>query len=176
MRTVKRINLRLFFRLFVLRIYDLVIWLPDGSFNRILRSLVAGYVFECGSNLTLGYRARINTRMKVGDGVTLGPDMRVMCYGDLVIEHDVLIGPEVVFIDTHHCCDSIDMPISKQGFEEPRPITVKEGAWLGVRAVVLPGVTIGKHAVVAACSVVTKDVEPYSIVAVIPARLIKKRV
>ena len=113
--------------------------------------------------------------MKVGDGVTLGPNMRVMCYGGLTIESHVLLGPDVVFIDTNHRYDDIDTPIAKQGLANPRPITVRQGAWLGARVMVLPGVVIGENAIVAAGSVVTKDVEPYAVVAGNPAKLIKRR-
>ncbi|WP_425452463.1 acyltransferase [Companilactobacillus formosensis] len=53
------------------------------------------------------------------------------------------------------------------------PIHIKEGAWIGARAVLLPGVTIGEHAIVGAGAVVTKDVEPYTVVGGNPAKLIK---
>ncbi|HAT6821546.1 TPA: antibiotic acetyltransferase [Legionella pneumophila] len=52
---------------------------------------------------------------------------------------------------------------------------IKDGVWLGMRAVIMPGVTIGEGAIVAASSIVTKDVEPYSIVAGNPAKPVKKR-
>lgn len=52
---------------------------------------------------------------------------------------------------------------------------IKDGVWIGMRAVIMPGVTIGEGAIVAANSVVTKDIEPYSIVVGSPARVIKKR-
>ncbi|WP_420360969.1 acyltransferase [Companilactobacillus halodurans] len=53
------------------------------------------------------------------------------------------------------------------------PITIKEGAWIGAKAVLLPGVTIGKHAIVGAGSVVTKDVTEYTVVGGNPAKVIK---
>lgn len=55
------------------------------------------------------------------------------------------------------------------------PITVEDGVWIGARAIILPGVTIGEGAVVGAGSVVTKDVEPWTVVGGNPAKVIKKR-
>lgn len=55
------------------------------------------------------------------------------------------------------------------------PVEIKDGVWIGAFATILPGVTIGEGAVVAACSVVTKDVPPFSVVAGCPARVIKER-
>ena len=54
-------------------------------------------------------------------------------------------------------------------------ITIGDGVWLGARAIILPGVTIGEGAVVAAGAVVTKDVEPWAVVGGNPAKFIKKR-
>ena len=56
------------------------------------------------------------------------------------------------------------------------PITICDGVWIGARAIVLPGVTIGEGAIIAAGAVVTKDVEPWSVVGGNPAKVIKKRV
>ena len=57
-----------------------------------------------------------------------------------------------------------------------KPITIKDNVWVATGAIVLPGVTIGEGAVVAAGSVVTKDVEPWTVVGGNPAKFIKKRV
>ncbi|ARG97006.1 CatB-related O-acetyltransferase [Legionella micdadei] len=62
-----------------------------------------------------------------------------------------------------------------QSYEGRGDTVIKDGVWLGMRSIIMPGVTIGEGAIVAANSVVTKDVEPYSIVAGSPAKLVKKR-
>lgn len=60
-------------------------------------------------------------------------------------------------------------------YQDKGDTVIKDGVWLGMRSIIMPGVTIGEGAIIAASSVVTKDVEPYSIVAGSPARLVKKR-
>ncbi len=55
------------------------------------------------------------------------------------------------------------------------PVTIEDGVWIGAYATILPGVTIGEGAIVAACAVVTKDVPPFTIVAGNPARVVKER-
>ncbi|MCW8470838.1 CatB-related O-acetyltransferase [Fluoribacter gormanii] len=62
-----------------------------------------------------------------------------------------------------------------QAYQGKGNTIIKDGVWLGMRSMIMPGVTIGEGAIIAANSVVTKDVEPYSIVAGSPAKLVKKR-
>lgn len=74
-----------------------------------------------------------------------------MSSGGITIEDDVMIGPEVALITANHDLKDTRILIFK-------PITIKKGAWLGARAMVMPGVTIGEGAIVAGGAVVTKDV------------------
>jgi maltose O-acetyltransferase len=62
-----------------------------------------------------------------------------------------------------------------QGFKDKEPVIIEDDVWIGARVIILPGVKIGKGSIVGAGAVVTKDVEPYSIVAGVPAKLIRKR-
>lgn len=93
--------------------------------------------------------------------------------GYLVIENDVLIGAGVHFYVSNHAFDRTDLPIKYQGHYPSRPIKVCNGAWIGASSIILNGVTIGQNAVVGAGSIVTKDVEPYTVVAGNPAHKIK---
>jgi acetyltransferase-like isoleucine patch superfamily enzyme len=76
--------------------------------------------------------------------------------------------------DASHRYDDPDTPITWQGFESKGPTRIGDNCWLGAHAVVLSGVTIGERCVIGANSVVGKDVEPYSIVAGAPAKLIRR--
>lgn len=84
-----------------------------------------------------------------------------------------LVGPNCSFYSGTHPLD----PTVRNGTRGPetgQPITIGEDCWLGGNVIVLPGVTIGKGATVGAGSVVTKDVEPYTVVVGNPARAIRK--
>ncbi|WP_218970350.1 hypothetical protein [Shouchella patagoniensis] len=81
----------------------------------------------------------------------------------------MLIAPKVNLVTTNH-------PISpsERRATTSKPIVIKKGAWIGVAATVMPGITIGEHSIVSAGAVVTKDVPNHVIVAGVPAKVIKK--
>lgn len=91
----------------------------------------------------------------------------------ITIEDDVLIGSSVHFYVNNHCFDDTEKPIIDQGHYPSEPILVKKGAWIGAASVILPGVVIGRNAVVGAGSIVTKSVPDRVVVAGSPARIIK---
>ena len=86
----------------------------------------------------------------------------------------VMIGPYCLFASVHHEFDDYKTPMI---FQKPeiKPIVVEDDVWIGAKVTVLGGVTIGRSAIVAAGAVVTKDVESYSIVGGVPAKLIRYR-
>ena len=88
--------------------------------------------------------------------------------GGITIEDNVLIGPKVNLITENHPLNPNDRKslICK-------PIAIKRNAWIGAAATILPGVTVGENAVVAAGAVVTTDVPPNTIVGGVPAKFIK---
>jgi acetyltransferase-like isoleucine patch superfamily enzyme len=88
--------------------------------------------------------------------------------GGIVIEDDVLIGPKVNLITENHPLD----PTERRALIS-KPILIKRNAWIGAAATILPGVTVGENAVVAAGAVVSKDVPANTVVGGIPARHIK---
>lgn len=90
----------------------------------------------------------------------------------VVIEDDVLLGPNVAIYSSTHNYKDISIPIKNQGYNVAIT-TLKKGCWIGINSVILPGVTIGKNSVVGANSVVNKDVPDYTIVAGAPAKIIK---
>ena len=88
--------------------------------------------------------------------------------GGITIEDDVLIGPKVNLITENHPLD----PLDRQALLL-KPILIKRNAWIGAGATILPGVTIGENAVVAAGAVVSKDVPANTVVGGVPAKIIK---
>ena len=92
--------------------------------------------------------------------------------GPIVIERDVLVARNVHILDHQHRYDRLGTPVHLQGMSCPRPVRIGEGSWIGANVVILPGVTVGQHAVVGANSVVRADVPTGAVVAGAPARVI----
>lgn len=111
--------------------------------------------------------------VRIGDRSGLGLDCLVL--GPLTLGDDVMVGPRCMFISEGHATDDVTRPMNQQGMTPPRPITVEDDVWIGAQVVVLPGVSIGTGSIVAAGSVVTKDVPPGSVVAGVPAAVVAWR-
>ena len=115
-----------------------------------------------------------------GDQIELGAHVGfnygcyVNGYGGLRIGDWANIGPGSMIHTANHHFDDLTRPFITQGWEK-RPVTIGEDVWVGMGAVILPGVTIGDHAVIGAGSVVTKDIEPYAIAVGNPATPVKSR-
>ncbi|PUU71914.1 acetyltransferase [Flavobacterium sp. WLB] len=106
--------------------------------------------------------------ISIGKNVFINFDCTFLALGGITIEDDVLIGPKVSFITESHPLD----PEQRKGLIG-KPIHIKKNAWIGANATILPGVTIGENAIVAAGAVVSKDVPDNTIVGGIPAKFIK---
>ena len=111
---------------------------------------------DFGKNITLGKRVFINSGCTFQD------------QGGVVIGDDCLIGHNTVLATLNH-----DLAPSRRADMHPAPIMIGRNVWIGSNATVLPGVTIGDDAVVAAASVVTKDVPERSVVVGSPARVVR---
>lgn len=103
-----------------------------------------------------------------GDGFVVG------CNDSVVIGDDVMIAHYCTIRDTDHTIDRVDVPMIGQGINSSG-VRIGNDVWIGHGAIILKGVAIGDGAVVAAGSLVNKDVAPYSIVGGVPAKLIKVR-
>lgn len=106
--------------------------------------------------------------LKIGKNVFINFDCTFLDLGGITIEDDVLIGPKVSLITENHPL----APEQRQGLI-CNPILIKKNAWIGANATILPGVTIGENAIVAAGAVVSKNVPDNAIVGGIPAKMIK---
>lgn len=93
--------------------------------------------------------------------------------GPITIGNDVMLAQNIVLSGLNHGYEDVNLSI-REHQTLTQPIVIKDEAWIGANAVIVSGVTIGKHAIVAAGSVVTKDVPPNTIVAGNPARIVKQ--
>jgi maltose O-acetyltransferase len=131
---------------------------------------------SAGNNINIEKGAFFGTGAKISIGDNSGIGVHCKMLGDVTIGKNVMMGPEVVFITTTHDHSRVDVPMIDQGFSQEKPIVISDDVWIGTRCTVLPGVKIGKGVIVGACSVVTKSVPDYVVVAGNPARVIKQRV
>jgi acetyltransferase-like isoleucine patch superfamily enzyme len=133
--------------------------------------------FSFGSGVRIGSGAflqgRFDGRCEIGDHVWIGPQAYLDAR-DLVLEEYVGWGPGASILGSSHTGLPLDVPIIRTDLEI-RPVRVEAWADIGTRAVLLPGVTVGRGAIVGAGAVVTKDVEPFAIVAGVPARFVRWR-
>ncbi len=130
--------------------------------------------FELGKNSTIEDFATINNG--VGD-IIIGERTRIglsnTLIGPVSVGNDVMFAQNIVASGLNHTYEDVSISIHNQKVTTAE-IKIEDEAWIGANAVIVAGVTIGKHSVVAAGSVVTKDVPPYSIVAGNPAKLLKQ--
>lgn len=117
-----------------------------------------------------------NPRITIGDRVSINYDCHIGCVDEIKIGDDVLLASRVYISDHSHGSTDyldIDTPPSKRRVYSKGPVIIEDGVWIGEGACVLPGVHIGRYAIVGANAVVTRDVPPYTIVGGVPARIIK---
>jgi maltose O-acetyltransferase len=86
-----------------------------------------------------------------------------------------MMAPEVVILSTNHRIRSTEIPMRNQGYEPANPVTIGNDVWIGYRAIILPGVTVGSGSVIGAGTVVSKDVPEYAVVVGNPARIVRYR-
>lgn len=117
--------------------------------------------------------ARISSDFRLGAYSYVGPGASV-CRG-VVAGKYVMFGPNVTIVGKDHNFDRPGVPIIFSGRPAASQTIIEDDVWLGACAVVVGGVVIGRGAIVAAGALVTKDVEPYSIVGGVPAAVIRYR-
>ena len=104
--------------------------------------------------------------VKIGKNVKVMNGVLMMSAGGITIEDNVMIAANVQLISNNH--DPYDRYVITC-----KPILIKEGAWIGAGATILPGVTIGKYAIIGANSLVSKDIPDYGVAVGSPAKVIK---
>lgn len=122
--------------------------------------------FKCSKlqNVSIGHHVYINHDVWLGT-----------MHQPVIIGNYVQIGQYVSFMTAMHKFDRVDIPMFEQKGYTEKPIVIEDDVWIGMRAIIMPGVTIHRGAIVGAGAVVTKDIPPYAIVGGVPAKVIKYR-
>jgi maltose O-acetyltransferase len=152
-------------------------WLPISQrlpLAKKLRGFWAKKIATCGKNVNIEKNAYFTPGLTIGDHSGVGINCEV--YGPVVIGKHVMMGPDVVIYTSGHNFDRTDIPMMEQGSTEAKPVTIGNDVWIGRRAMIMPGVTVGSGSVIGAGAVVTKNIPPYSVVGGIPAKVIKTRI
>lgn len=130
--------------------------------------------FELGTNSTIEDFSAINNGVGaviIGDRTKIGLSNTII--GPVTIGNDVRLAQNITLSGLNHNYEDVSLPIHVQGVSTAQ-IIVEDDCWIGANVVAVAGVTIGKHAIVAAGSIVTKDIPPYSVAVGNPARIIKQ--
>jgi acetyltransferase-like isoleucine patch superfamily enzyme len=112
--------------------------------------------------------------LRIGNKVVFGRTNTINCYLDIEVGDDCIFADWIYICDFDHRYDDMDLPIRKQGIVKS-PVKIGANCWIGEKATVLRGVTIGDGCVVASHALVNRDVAPNSIVGGVPARVLKRR-
>lgn len=119
-------------------------------------------------------KSKTNIKIKIGNNVDIGNNTFISANNNISIGNHVIMAPNVFITDHDHGFTNIKKNLHQQALTDGGYVDIKDNVFLGVKSTVLKNVTIGKHSVVGANSVVTKDVPPFCVVAGNPAKIIKK--
>ncbi len=128
-----------------------------------------GKGFYCGKHLSV----RPNT-VTIGNDVFIG-NYANLSVADLTIGDYVMLAPRVGIVGGDHKFDIIGIPIRSTGRDVEKSVHIKKDCWIGYNSTILHGVTVGEGSIIAANSLVTKDVPPYTIWAGHPAKFLRNR-
>lgn len=153
---------------FVVYILHLVGCFPSHHVRRFFYRL-AGVQIGKGSTIHMGARFFDPSKIKIGEDSIIGEGVLLDGRAKLTIGNHVDIASEVMIYNSEHNVQSENFNSTDE------PVTIDDFVFIGPRAIILPGVTIGQGGVVAAGAVVTKNVDPYTIVGGVPAKIIGER-
>ncbi len=121
-----------------------------------------------------GIKQTFNSKISIGSRVTSTGQLQVAAMSEVTIEDDVMFATNVNITDGFHGYSRIDEPYKYQEIINIKPITIKQGCWIGQNVLIFPGVTIGEMTIIGANSVVIKSIPGRCIAVGSPAKVIKK--
>jgi acetyltransferase-like isoleucine patch superfamily enzyme len=140
----------------------------DIDTAREILSDIIGKTIDDSTTVFVPFYTNFGKFITLGKNVFINHACSFLDLGGITIEDNVLIGPRVNLVTENHPLN----PAERRSLMV-KPIVIKQNAWIGANATILPGVTIGENSIVAAGAVVSKDVPPNTIVGGVPAKFIK---
>lgn len=148
--------------------------------NRINIVNNSGGIIECGNNVSFSndtylFNVSPNAKIQFGNNVRIAHHFQISCARYVNIKSNVNIASFVFIADHNHSYEDITEPIMNQGIllDCDSSVVIDEGTWIGTKVTIVGNVKIGKHCVIGANSVVTKDIPDFSVAAGIPCKVIK---
>ena len=142
---------------------DHIPWFRDKNFARKIRRVMYSNILQrVGKKVNIEKFALIDNKVTIGEYSGIGEG--ALLTGSISIGDYVMMGPYVEMWTKNHRHDNASIPMAMQGTEEEQSIKIGNDVWIGTRAILLPGVNVGDGSIIAAGSVVVKDVPSYSIV------------
>jgi maltose O-acetyltransferase len=151
-------------------------WIPPLCGVRMRRLILSAAGIEIGPRTTFGGRVSVESAvrpdrlLKIGSNCWINTGTSFELGASIRIGDRVSIAHDVALVTTSR---QLEPASSRDGAVIARPVVIGDGCWLGARSTILPGVTVGAGSIVAAGAVVTGDVAPNSLVAGVPARLVR---
>ena len=156
-------------------------WLPPSytpgrSLWRKIRYRVCKSLFEqCGRNVNIESAAYFGSGRGISIGDNSGIGVNAFISGAVSIGRNVMMGNDVMIIGTSHEFSRTDIPMMEQGFRPDRRIMIGDDVWIGSRAIILSGVSIGSGVIIGAGAVVTNDIPGWAVAVGNPAKVVRDR-
>lgn len=164
-------------------VYRITLFLKKSFYKLFIENGLKGAFGQCGKHVKVARDSEFfpEKNIYIGNNVSIGPyALFWSLHAKIQIEDNVLIGPRVTIVTGDHRSDIIgkhiiDVGENEKKQENDQDVIIENGAWIGANVTILKGVRIGTDAIIAAGSVVTKNVDPYSVFGGVPAKKIKDR-
>jgi acetyltransferase-like isoleucine patch superfamily enzyme len=140
-----------------------------GARMRLYGALGVQFDEISSAHISLGVEMWLGGRLAMGARSTIGQRSYIDARGSIRLDADVSIAREVAVLTATHVPDDASFAARLA------PVHLHRRCWIGMRALVMPGITVGEGAIIGAGAVVTSDVDPYTIVGGVPAKILRRR-
>lgn len=173
-------------------IFNLYTWFIGRKFGEIgkgcsirpfINTTHPEYIF-LGDDVSIGLLCWIATnttlskrklpRLTIGSRVHIGAYSMIIAANKIDIGNNIIMSERVTILDHMHSYEEVKVPIIDQPISSKGPIVIEDDCFIGANSVILGNVRVGKHSIIGANAVVTKDIPPFSVVAGVPAKVIKR--